>query len=45
MTIKLPRIINDYVNASNAHDVKCILAAFRTMLLSVTKEKNFAAKK
>ena len=28
MTIKLPRIINDYVNASNAHDVKCILACF-----------------
>lgn len=28
MTIKLPRIVNDYVNASNAHDVKCILACF-----------------
>ena len=28
MTIKLPRIINDYVNASNAHDVKFILACF-----------------
>jgi ketosteroid isomerase-like protein len=28
MTIKLPRIINDYVNASNAHDVKSILSCF-----------------
>ena len=28
MTIKLPRIINDYVDASNAHDVKFILACF-----------------
>jgi ketosteroid isomerase-like protein len=26
--IKLPRIINDYVNASNAHHVKSILACF-----------------
>jgi len=26
--IKLPRIINDYVNASNAHDAKSILACF-----------------
>ena len=28
MMIKLPRIIDNYVNASNAHDVKCILACF-----------------
>jgi ketosteroid isomerase-like protein len=28
MTIKLPRIINDYVNASNAHDAKSILSCF-----------------
>ena len=28
MMIKLPRIINDYVNASNAHDVKSILSCF-----------------
>ena len=28
MKIKLPQIINDYVNASNAHDVKSILACF-----------------
>ena len=28
MTIKLPQIIHDYVNASNAHDVKSILACF-----------------
>jgi ketosteroid isomerase-like protein len=28
MRIKLPQTINDYVNASNAHDVKSILACF-----------------
>jgi ketosteroid isomerase-like protein len=28
MAIKLPRIINDYVNASNAHDAKSILSCF-----------------
>jgi hypothetical protein len=28
MSIKLPQIINAYVNASNAHDVKAILACF-----------------
>jgi len=28
MTIKLPRIINDYVDASNAHDVKSVVACF-----------------
>ena len=28
MNVKLPRIINDYVKASNAHDVKSILSCF-----------------
>src|SRR5262245_2911213 len=28
MNAKLPQIINDYINASNAHDVKSILACF-----------------
>jgi hypothetical protein len=28
MTIKLPEIINDYVNASIAHEVNSILACF-----------------
>jgi ketosteroid isomerase-like protein len=28
MAIKLPRLINGYINASNAHDVKSILACF-----------------
>ena len=28
MNVKLPRIINDYINASNAHDVKSILSCF-----------------
>jgi ketosteroid isomerase-like protein len=26
--VKLPRIINDYINASNAHDVRSILSCF-----------------
>ena len=28
MAIKLPRLISDYINASNAHDVKSILICF-----------------
>jgi len=28
MMIKLPRIINDYIKASNAHDMKSILSCF-----------------
>ena len=28
MNVKLPRIINDYINASNAHDVRSILSCF-----------------
>jgi ketosteroid isomerase-like protein len=28
MNVKLPRIIDDYINASNAHDVKSILSCF-----------------
>src|SRR6266550_453793 len=28
MTIKLPRVIKNYVNASNKHDVKSILSCF-----------------
>jgi hypothetical protein len=28
MNVKLPRIISDYVNASNAHDVKSVLSCF-----------------
>jgi hypothetical protein len=28
MNVKLPQIISDYINASNAHDVKSILACF-----------------
>ena len=28
MASKLPRLISDYINASNAHDVKSILACF-----------------
>jgi ketosteroid isomerase-like protein len=28
MNVKLPRIIDDYISASNAHDVKSILSCF-----------------
>ena len=28
MNVKLPRSINDYINASNAHDAKSILSCF-----------------
>jgi ketosteroid isomerase-like protein len=28
MNVKLPRIIDDYIGASNAHDVKSILSCF-----------------
>ena len=28
MNVKLPRIINNYINASNAYDVKSILSCF-----------------
>jgi ketosteroid isomerase-like protein len=44
MTIKLPRIINDYVNASNAHDVKCILACFSDDAVVRDEGKEFRGK-
>jgi ketosteroid isomerase-like protein len=44
MTIKLPRIINDYVNASNAHDVKCILACFSHDAVVRDEGKEFRGK-
>jgi ketosteroid isomerase-like protein len=44
MTIKLPRIINDYVNASNAHDVKCILACFSEDAVVHDEAENFRGK-
>ena len=45
MTIKLPRIINDYVNASNAHDVKSILACFSDDAVVHDEEKEFRGKR
>jgi ketosteroid isomerase-like protein len=44
MTIKLPRIINDYVNASNAHDVKCILVCFSDDAVVRDEGKEFRGK-
>jgi hypothetical protein len=34
MAIKLPRLISDYINASNAHDVKSILSCFSRQRLN-----------
>jgi SnoaL-like domain len=44
MTIKLPRIINDYVNTSNAHDVECILACFSDDAVVRDEGKEFRGK-
>src|SRR5580704_8768692 len=44
MAIKLPRIINDYVNASNAHDVKFILACFSEDAVVHDEAENFRGK-
>jgi ketosteroid isomerase-like protein len=44
MTIKLPRIINDYVNASNRHDVKSILACFSEEAVVRDEGKEFRGK-
>ena len=44
MTIKLPRIINDYFNASNAHDVKCILACFSEDAVVHDEAEDFSGK-
>ena len=45
MTIRLPRIINDYVNASNAHDVKSVVACFADNALVHDEGKDFRGKK
>lgn len=45
MTIKLPRILNDYVSASNAHDVKSIIDCFSPHALVHDEGKEFRGKK
>lgn len=45
MTTKLPRIINDYVSASNAHDVKSVVACFADNALVHDEGKDFRGKK
>ena len=42
--IKLPRIINDYVNASNAHNVKSVVACFADNALVHDEGKDFRGK-
>jgi ketosteroid isomerase-like protein len=44
MTIKLPRIINDYVDASNAHDVKSVVACFSDDAVVRDEGKEFRGK-
>jgi ketosteroid isomerase-like protein len=45
VTIKLPRIINDYVNASNAHDAKSILSCFSDDAVVRDERNDFRGKK
>jgi ketosteroid isomerase-like protein len=45
MAIKLPRPINDYINASNAHDVKSILACFSDDAVVHDEEERFMEKR
>ena len=43
--MKLPRIINDYINASNAHDVKSILSCFSDDAVVHDEEETLHGKK
>jgi ketosteroid isomerase-like protein len=45
MTVKLPRIIDDYVDASNAHDVKSVVACFADNAFVHDEGKDFRSKK
>ena len=45
MTIKLPRIIEEYVDASNQHDIKAILSCFSDDSLVRDEGKEFHGKK
>jgi ketosteroid isomerase-like protein len=45
MNVKLPRIISDYVNASNAHDVKSILSCFSDDAVVHDEEETLRGKK
>jgi ketosteroid isomerase-like protein len=45
MKINLPRIIQEYLDASNAHDVKSILSCFSDDALVHDEEKDFRGKK
>ena len=45
MNINLPRIIHEYVDASNAHDVKSILSCFSDDAFVHDEGKDFRGKK
>jgi len=45
MNINLPRIIQEYLDASNAHDVKSILSCFSDDALVHDEGKDFRGKK
>ena len=45
MNVNLPRIIQEYLDASNAHDVKAILSCFSDDALVRDEGKDFRGKK
>src|SRR5260370_13658646 len=45
MAIKLPRIIKEYVDASNQHDIKAVLSCFSDDALVRDEEMEFHGKK
>ena len=45
MSVILPRVIEEYINASNAHDVKAILSCFSDHALVQDEGKDFQGKK
>ncbi len=45
MNIKLPRIIQEYLDASNVHDVKAILSCFSDEAIVRDEGKDFRGKK
>ena len=45
MNVNLPQIIQEYLNASNAHDVQAILSCFSDDAIVYDEEKDFRGKK
>jgi ketosteroid isomerase-like protein len=45
MKVALPRVIKEYIDASNAHDVQAILSCFSDDAIVHDEEKDFRGKK